>query len=401
MVSSRAQVLLQFVVWFVLFNVYAVGQSGNVELAERYAQEAQSALAAGRLPEAESAYEKLRVLEPGIAEIHANLGLVYFQERKFDEALLALRQALKLKPGLAKSENLLAISLSEMGRYTEAVPDLEKGFHRSTDPEMKRMCGLQLLRAYTGLHRDNKAVEIASELSLAYPDDPEILYHVGKIYGNAAFLAMQQLAKVAPGSIWRHQAMAEAYESQGSFDVAISEYRQVLASDPQRPGVHYRLGRTLLGRSRQTTSSEDAAEALKEFRQELEIDATNASAAYEIAEAQRNAGQFAEAQKFFELALKSYPDFEEAHLGLAASLMSQSKPNLALPHLQRAVKLNPENEVSWYRLSQAQGILGNALEQQKAFAEFQRLRSQKSSREEAGKQILSSGEITKQTIDKQ
>ena len=80
--------------------------------------------------------------------MHANLGLIYFQERKFEQAIPALRQALKLKPALTKTGALLAISLSELGRYGEALPGLEKGFHQSAEPAIKRMCGLQLLRAY-------------------------------------------------------------------------------------------------------------------------------------------------------------------------------------------------------------------------------------------------------------
>ena len=384
---------------FCLMAVGAFGQASGSSATEKYAEEGQRALTAGRLQDAERAYEQLRVLEPGVAEVHANLGLIYFQEGRFDEAVPAMRQALKLNSKLTRIDSFLAVSLSELGRYNDALPGLERGFHRATNPDIKRTCGLHLLRTYSGLRRDRKAVEVALELNELYPDDPEVLYHTGKIYGNYAFLTMQKLAQVAPASIWRHQTLAEASESQGSYDTAISEYRQVLAADAHRPGIHYRIGRTLLARSRQTGSSDDANEALKEFERELEIDPTNANAAYEIADAYRNAGQLEEAQKFFELALKYYPDFEEAHLGLGAVLTSLQKPELALPHIQKAVALNKQNEVSWYRLSQVQGMLGNAGERQKAFAEFQRLRAQKSSQEEAGKQISSTEEVTKQTID--
>jgi len=75
---------------------------------------------------------------------------------------------------------------------------------------------------------------------------------------------------------------------------------------------------------------------MKEFQQELRLDPSDASAAYELGEASRSAGQLEEAGTYFEQALKFYPDFEEAHLGLAAVLMSQSEPKLALPHLQKA-----------------------------------------------------------------
>ena len=35
---------------------------------------------------------------------------------------------------------------------------------RAEDPEIKRMCGLQLQRAYGGLGRDRNAMEVALEL---------------------------------------------------------------------------------------------------------------------------------------------------------------------------------------------------------------------------------------------
>ncbi len=373
----------------------ALGQSAAVE---QYAEQGQRALAQGNYVEAQAAFEKLRQLEPGVAEVHANLGLIYFQQKKFDQAVPALRQALKLKPTLPRTDTLLAMSLSELGHYDEALPGLEKGFRRSADPATQRMCGLQLMRAYTGLQQDSKAVGTALELNRLYPQDPEVLYHTGKIFGNFAFLTMQKLAQVAPNSIWWHQAMAEAYESQGTYDAAIGEYRQVLAADPRRFGIHYRLGRTLLARSRQTNSSDDVTEALKEFQDELEIDPSNANAAYELAEMYRRAGQLQEAQEYFEKALKDYPDFAEAHLGLGSVLTSLRKPEEALSHLKKTLDIDPRNDVAWYRLSQIQKTLGNTAEQQKALTEFKRLR-EKPRQQEPAKDIFSPTDLTKQELD--
>src|SRR5713226_6303062 len=89
------------------------------------------------------------------------------------------------------------MSLSELGRYNEALPGLEKGFRRSTDPALKRLAGLQLERAYTGLKRDSKAVEVALELNRLYPEDPEVLYHTGRLFGNFAYLSMRKLSQVS------------------------------------------------------------------------------------------------------------------------------------------------------------------------------------------------------------
>jgi tetratricopeptide (TPR) repeat protein len=58
-----------------------------------------------------------------------------------------------------------------------------------------------------------------------------------------------------------------------------------------------------LFRSQKTGSAEDSHEAAKEFEQELQLDPANGDAAYELAEINRNGGQFEDAQKYFEPAL--------------------------------------------------------------------------------------------------
>jgi tetratricopeptide (TPR) repeat protein len=374
-------------------------QNSNDSLLRQYYEQAQAALRSGNYPEAEKGYEKLRELSPGTPEIYANLGLIYFQEKKFDAAATTLRRALKLNPNLPKAESLLAISLAELGRYKEAIPGLEKGFRQSTDPNAKRTCGLHLERAYVGLQKDGKAVETALELNRLYPDDPEVLYHTGRLFGNFAFLTMERLAKIAPTSVWRYQAEAEAYESQGATEEALSSYRQVLALDPQRPQIHYRIARTLLARSeRQDRHDDDVDRASHEFEQELAIDPTDIEAAYELAEIERKAGSFDRASNLFELVLERDPQFEDARLGLASSLLALQKPQDALVQLQKAIAENPKNEVSWYRLGIAQRALGNHSEETKAFAEFRRLHQEAESASAAAK-MFSAREVTKQEVD--
>jgi tetratricopeptide (TPR) repeat protein len=374
-------------------------QSSQEETLQQYSEAGQQALAAGHYEEAESDFKKLLQIAPDIAEIHATLGLVYFQEKKFDEAVPALKQALKLKPTLSKASTLLAMSLSEVGEYKDALPGLLKCFPQASDPATKRMCGLQLMRTYTGLQRDKDAVTVALELNKAYPDDPEILYHTGRIYGNYAFLTLHKLEVVAPTSIWRHQAAAEAFESEGSTNLAIGEYNEVLKLDPHHPNIHYRIGRTMLAGWRRTHNPEGQTEAAREFEQELQSDPGNANAIYELAEIHRQHNELDQAQQLFETALKYYPDFQEAHVGLAAVLMAQRKPDLALPHLQKAVALNANDEVAWYRLVLVDRQLGNVDEQNKALAQVQRLRVQiglqegTSVPEEVTKQTLQPGEV--------
>ena len=373
-------------------------QTPNADLIAQYSEAGQSALAQGRYADAESAFEKLRELEPAVAEVHANLGAIYFEERKYDKVIPALRQAIKLKPSLSKAAILLAIALSETGDYKGAISGLEKGFAHDPDPQVKRMCGLQLLRAYSGMQEDDKAVRTALELNRLYPNDPEVLYHTGRIYGNFAYLTMKKLGDMAPDSIWRNEAAGEAYQSQGAYEQAISAYESVLKSNPSQPGIHFRLGRTYQERARSTNSQEDRVAATQEFQFELETDPRNANAAYEIAEIHRQGGDFPSAEKYFKMALSDYLDFQEAQVGLGATLISLDKASEALPYLQKAVVLNPGDEVAWYRLSQAQRKLGNKEGQRRALAEYQRLH-EKPNLQLGTQELFAASEVSKQQIE--
>lgn len=377
----------------------ARGPQADAAQIQTLVQQGERALAERRYADAGQAYERLQELQPGIAEVHARLGLIYFQQGRFADAIPPLRRAMKLKATLPNIGSLLAMSLSEIGRHEEALPGLEKAFQQeSTDAVLRRMVGLHLQRAYTDLGRDTNAVIVALELSRRYPDDPEVLYHAGRLFGNYAYLQMVRLARIAPDSVWLHQAAGEANESQGLLEEAIKEYQRVLALSPKRPGIHYRIGRVLMSRSTQGNGDAAAeAAALKEFEQELQIDPTNANAAYEIGESQRKAGQLDKAIESFTKALESYPEFEEALVGLGRTLVAAGQSGTALPHLKKAISLNPRDEVAFYQIAQAHRALGQEAEQQAALAEFERLRTEK---ERQGAAVPSGQpNVTKQVID--
>jgi tetratricopeptide (TPR) repeat protein len=341
--------------------------------AAQVASEGQQAMAQGRMADGRISFEKLAQMEPQVAEVHATLAAICFKLKNYDEAVSESKKAEKLKPGLPRIDNLLGLSLAELGHFDEALPKLEKGFKPSADSMTRRMCGLQLLRAYTALGRDPDAVQTALELNRLYPDDPEVLYHTGRIYGNYAYIVMEKLHDQAPNSIWMLQAQGEANESQKNYDAAIIAYRHVLELEPSRPGVHYRIGRIFLTRFTESGNAQDRDSALREFNAELEVDPRSGNAAYELANIAAQSGDREKARKGFEEVLQNFPDFEEALVGLGGVLLESQAPRDAVAPLERATKLRPDDEVAWYRLSQAERGSGNREEQQRALAEFRRL----------------------------
>jgi predicted Zn-dependent protease len=353
----------------------APAQTSSDDQAAHYAAIGQQALADGHYPEARINFEKLVKLAPQVAEVHATLAAIYFKQREFESAVREVRTAQRLKPSLPRLDSLLGLSLSELGQMAEALPHLEKGFKDASDSEGRRMCGLQLLRAYTGLSRDADAVETALALNKLYPDDPEVLYHTGRIYGNLAYVTMEKLHDKAPNSIWMLQAQGEANESQKDYDSAIVAFNHVLLIDPRRPGIHYKLGRVYLARFHDSQKPEDQDAAAREFSAELAIDPANGNAGYELANLNATRGKPDDAIQRYKAVLEHYPDFEEALVGLAGMYLENQRPADAIPLLDRATRLKPEDEIAWYRLAQADRSTGNRAGQAKAIEAFTRLHS--------------------------
>jgi predicted Zn-dependent protease len=342
-------------------------------------EDAERALAAGRYEDAETLYRDLARRMPAVAEVHAKLGVTLFQEAKYADAVPELRRALALKPALPNLDALLAMSLSEIGQHADALPGLKRAFARDSDPPLRRLVGLHLQRTYMGLGRDADAVGVALALSKRFPDDPEVLYHTGRLFSNYAYLETLKLQRVAPDSVWTHQAAGEANESQGLWDAAIREYQQVLTAEPTRPGLHFRIGRVLLAQAGQSGNDSGAltARARQQFEQELQRDPTNADAAYELGEIQRRAGELDQAVTSFGAAVHSDPGFPDALIGLARTLTALGRATEAVPLLERATTLDPSSDVGFYLLSQAYGSAGNAAAQQRALDTFRRMRAQK------------------------
>ncbi len=365
---------------------------------ELLAQQAQQAMAAGRFGQAEAAYLELAKLNPNVAEIYANLGAVYFQEGKLDDAIDTLHHALRLKPSLTGTKSLLAICLTESGRSAEAVPGLEDCFRSTAEAQFKRQCGLELLRAYSALHRDADAVKTSLVLNNDWPDDPEILYQTGKIYGNFAYIAAEKLRDKAPGSVWMLQAKAEAQESEKQYDQALASFEGVLRLEPQRPGVHYRMGRVYLARFEQGRDPQDRDQAAEQFRAELALDPINSNAAYELAQIEYDLGNLEQARQEFGSLIDRRPEFEQARVGLAGILIQTQKPSEAATELKRAIELDPNDEVAWYRLATALRQTGDHQGQKTALAEFQRLHALNSSRMARMGILSEAGEVTPQKI---
>jgi len=331
------------------------------------AGEARRALSEGDYASAITSLERLARLQPGVAEVHADLGMAYYFAGRPEDAIGQCRAALKLKPSLAHAHYFLGASLAEGGQCKDALAYLEKDYSRATEPQLKRVLGTDAVRCNMALNRPDKAVDFIRLLGYDAPDDPEVLYLSSHVYSELSTRASQRLLMTAPGSPQAHQLNAEVLEMQEKPNEAAEEYRKVLSLNPKLPGIHYRLGRLLLAGPRGPTTLDDAR---REFEGELKTDPGNAAAEYELGEMAREARLWGQAVEHFERAVRLESQFTEALIGLGKSLVSAGRAQEAVAPLEKAVKLEPQNPNAHYQLSFAYRRLGREEEAKKELAAY-------------------------------
>jgi tetratricopeptide (TPR) repeat protein len=344
-----------------------VGQVSPTGDRARLAAEAQEALRKGDYAKAIESLEALAKLEPGVAEIHANLATACYAVARYDDAASEALEALKLKPSLIHAHFFLGLSLAESDRCQQALPYLAEDYARAPDTQLKRALGTDAVRCAMSLNQADRAVDFLRKLSHDFPDDPDLLYLSSHVYSDLSTRASQRLLMTAPESYQAHQFNAEVLELEGKLGEAADEYRKVLSLRPNLAGIHYQLGNLLLAGERGPHTLE-AARA--EFEEELKIDPRNAAAEYELGEMARQARDWAGAIEHFRRASRLDPQFADALIGLGKSLASAGRAEEAIRALEQAVTLAPGNPNAHYQLSFAFRRLGRDQEAAKELAAY-------------------------------
>lgn len=270
-----------------------------------------------------------------------------------------------------------AVTLAEQGQCRESISGLKRAMVLTVSAEIRKQAGVLGVRCSLAVDDRDSTLDFIRLLNKQFGRDPDVLFVVVHAYSDLSTRAAQDLGRTAPQSIAAHKLNAEALEMQGKWEPAQLEYEGILQKDPNARGIHFLLGRVLLSRP---DAGPDAPERAKqEFLKELQIDPTNADAAYILGELARHDENWDEAISRFSQAAKLNPNFAEAQLGLGSCLVTMKKYEEALPPLRTAEQLMPRNPEVHHELATALARSGHKEEADKEFAIHRSLTSNQGS----------------------
>jgi tetratricopeptide (TPR) repeat protein len=259
-----------------------------------------------------------------------------------------------------------AIALAEEGHCKDAIPALKRAMNGQAPEDTKKEAGVVGLRCSLREHDRDAAMDFIRLLNKQFPKDPDVLYILVHSYSDLSTQTALELGRTAPLSIPAHKLNAEALEMQGKWDEAIHEYEGMIAKEPNMPGLHFLLGRSLL--SKPNPDPKDLERAKLEFQKEIEIDPKNAGAHYVVGELASKGEKWDEAIAQFSAAAKLDPNFAEAYLGWGFALVTVKRYQEAIEPLRIAERLTPGNPSIHYSLATALIRTGQKEEAEKEFA---------------------------------
>ena len=236
-----------------------------VARAEEPAQTLQSLLAEARdaqsrrdFAAAAESYRKAVLLEPSVAELWANLGLMYHESGKTAEAIRSFKEAVRLNPSLFVPQLFLGIEYLGSRNPEAAIPFLEKA--EKLNPNDVQAV-LNLGKAYAMMDRADHSAEAYARAAQLAPNDGNIRLSIGTEYLQQVESDARLMTSEYNHSAYFNLRAAETFAEENKFAQAENAYKAALASGTPAPCTHAEYGITLLRKK-------EVAEAREQFELE-------------------------------------------------------------------------------------------------------------------------------------
>jgi len=215
----------------------------------------------GQIDRAEPLYRAALALEPGHADAHYNLGLIYHSQNKLAEAVVEFREAVFARADFAEAYSNLATVIKAQGMPENALV----------------------------LYR--QALMLAPQNGMTHSNVGLLLNEMGR--SAEAVKAFRTAIALAPDYQWAYLNFAPALLELGQHEDSLAACRRGIAANPMAALAHHNLGATFKTMNR-------IPESIACFRHALTLDANFAEAHFALGQLLLMHGEFEEGWKEYD-----------------------------------------------------------------------------------------------------
>jgi tetratricopeptide (TPR) repeat protein len=325
----------------------------------------------GRNAEAEAAWRALLKAQPADPEAYAHLGLLKARQERYKEAVLFYRKALELNPAMPGLRMNFGLALFKGGQLREAIqtfnPLLED--QPPSSPEAKRLRSLIGLAHY-GLEEYAAAIPYLMEATASDPQNLAfrlVLAHscLASKQFQCVLDVYHEILTLNAESAEADMLAGEASDEMNDHVSAMQYFRAAVKASPKEPNVHFGLGYLLWTQSQYE-------EAALEFQAELANVPNHVQALTYLADTNIKMNRPQVALPLIKKAVRLDPATELAHLDLGILYANTGRREESLRELRLAAQLSPNDVNVHWRLARLYQAMGR---KEEANTEFQKTSS--------------------------
>ena len=316
----------------------------------------------------ETLHRHIIALNPQARDAHLNLGILLYNQARYEEALAVARIAIEQRPDHSKAHAYLGAILNALSRFEEAEPHLRRAI--ALNPQEKN-AHFNLGNTLCEQGRYEEALEVARVAVEQRPDFAEAHTTLGIAltalgHFEEAEVHLRRAIALNPRTQNVHLNLGMILYYQDRYEEAIDATRVAVEQRPDFALGSINLGLALnaLGRSK---------EAETHLRHALELNPQNVDSFQKLIELLTPQGRYEEAIDLIALAAALSPDSTQAaelHFLMGETAREKGQPEAAAEHYAHTLEMDPHHGQTLHWLAMVR------LEQQRyneALELFQRL----------------------------
>lgn len=191
----------------------------------------------GRLDEAEAGYRKAMRMNPNVALLYSNLGVVLYSQGRLEESIPIYKKAIALDPTLSMAHNNLGVSYSNLSRLEEALDAFSKAIALvPDDPEPTNNYGdvlVKMSRFAEGAVALQRALQLRPNYVEAYTNLGTAMWGLGRL--NDAVTCFRNAILLQPDVAMAHKNLGIVLLLTNNFTEGWKEYEWRNVADKIRP----------------------------------------------------------------------------------------------------------------------------------------------------------------------
>ncbi len=194
----------------------------------------------GKIKQAVKSFQKALMIDPTVAELHLNVGMLLDQLDQKKEAITSYRKAVKLKPALTDGHYNLGITLQAQGELESAADSYRSAINNEPG----------FFEAHTNLgtilqaQGDLAGAVESYQKALAITTDALTYYSLGTALKNQgdleqAAIAFQQAIAIQSDYADAYSSLGAVRREQSQFDEAVQSYQRAIELAADHPEANY------------------------------------------------------------------------------------------------------------------------------------------------------------------